>query len=474
MGEVYTMTIDDASSIVNYHPQGDGGIGDFTANGWQPFYTGSPGGFTTRGGEAALGDSMHITAFPNATLDFQFFGNSVSLVGIANCSYTVSVDGNSRSFKPQRGPSSATLFSQDGLTEGTHTVSLTANASHANEFAFQRADVSRTIAAGAQVPTPRVYQATNTSVLQYSGNWTILNDPLIPNMQHPAPYYEVENAPASFSFAFQGTGVAINGSRNWGSYGYDVSLDGQGPVTYNASTMWFIGDALLYYQDGLDPTATHTVTVQPTVGAGLKFWLNTVTVFTDNPSEAGGLVSTPSPTSSSSDHPKTNVGAIAGGVIGGLAFLALVAGLLWYFVRRKRQATKIFDREQPSPFVATRTPTTATTTGNSPMSERSPYTPRGDTKLPILPNSSVPVLSTLSSSSPPSEAAQTLSDSPLLHQPSSAAHTASPTVTSPAESNPDPNVAVDRIIHLLAERIATHPAPHPAYESDVPPPEYGA
>ncbi len=101
------MTIDDASSIVNYHPQGmfqivfiassisypifirdvlgDGGIGDFTANGWQPFYTGSPGGFTTRGGEAALGDSMHITAFPNATLDFQFFGEltrSIPLISL--------------------------------------------------------------------------------------------------------------------------------------------------------------------------------------------------------------------------------------------------------------------------------------------------------------------------------------------------------------------------------------------------------
>ncbi|KAI0704498.1 hypothetical protein C8T65DRAFT_653728 [Cerioporus squamosus] len=460
MGEVYTMSIDDASSIVNYHPQGDGGIGDFTANGWQPFYAGSPGGFTTRGGEAALGDSMHITAFLNATLDFQFYGTSVSLVGIANCSYTVSVDGNSHSFKAQRGHST-TLFSQDGLEEGMHTVSLTANASHANEFAFQRADVSRTIAAGAQVPTARVYQAANTSesFLQYSGNWTILNDPLIPNQQQPAPYYEVETAPASFSFAFQGTGVAINGSRIWGSYTYDVSLDGQGPVTYNASTMWFIGDALLYYQDGLDPMATHTVTVQPTVADGLKFWLNTVTVFTDNPSEAGGLASAPSSPSTS----KTNVGAIAGGVIGGLGFVALVAGLVWYLVRRKCQATKIYDREQPSPFI-------------TPMTQTNPYTPRGDTKLPILPNSSASVLPTVSSSSSPSEAAQTVSDSPLLLHPGSAAQAASSAVTSSAESlaNPDPHVAVERIIHLLAERIATHPAPQPVYGPDVPPPEYGA
>ncbi|KAI9060436.1 hypothetical protein FKP32DRAFT_1613472 [Trametes sanguinea] len=470
MGEVYTVTIDDASSIINWHPQGDGGLGDLTADGWQPFYSGSPGGFTTRGGEAALGDSMHITAFPNATFDFEFFGTSISLFGIANCSYEVSVDGsNTRSFKAQRGRS-VTLFSQDGLSEGVHSISLTANASHANEFAFQRADVSRTIAAGAQVPTAHVYQATNTSLFQYTGNWTVLHDPLIPNQQHPAPYMEVEDAPASFSFSFQGSGVAFNGSRIWGSYAYDVYLDDQGPVTYNASTMWFIGDALLYYRDGLDPTKTHTINVQPTVGVGLKFWLNTVTIFTNSSSEAGAIISTPTtstqPASGSSQssipptgHSKANVGAIVGGVIGALAFLALGAGLLWFFARRRRQATKKFEREQPSPFISPPSPSTAPMTQTQTY-VRSPFATRGDAKVPMLPDA--PALSTLSSSLPPSETGQT--------------QTVSPTATSPAESNPDPNVAVDRIIHLLAERIATaHPSQQPGYAaSDVPPPEYGA
>lgn len=56
--------------------------------------------------------------------------------------------------------------------------------------------------------------------------------------------------------------------------------------------MWFIGDALLYYRDGLDPHEVHTVNVTPTLAAGgfLKFWLNTVTVFTDDPSEVAGLL----------------------------------------------------------------------------------------------------------------------------------------------------------------------------------------
>lgn len=50
----------------------------------------------------------------------------------------------------------------------------------------------------------------------------MLKDPLIPNSQHPAPYYITTDPSASLSFSFQGVGVAINGSRIWGSYLYNV------------------------------------------------------------------------------------------------------------------------------------------------------------------------------------------------------------------------------------------------------------
>lgn len=50
---------------------------------------------------------------------------------------------------------------------------------------------------------------------------------------------------------------------------------------------------------------------------------------TSNPA---GASNKPSDASSS----KTNVGAIAGGVVGGVAGLALIAGALFYFLRRGR------------------------------------------------------------------------------------------------------------------------------------------
>lgn len=65
------------------------------------------------------------------------------------------------------------------------------------------------------------------------------------------------------------------------------NLDGN-VSTYNGSTMWLIGDALLYYQEGLDPQTTHTVNITPRVGGGLKFWLNSVTLLADSGNAIAG------------------------------------------------------------------------------------------------------------------------------------------------------------------------------------------
>ena len=41
---------------------------------------------------------------------------------------------------------------------------------------------------------------------------------------------------------------------------HSKTLDGIS-IQYNASTYWLIGDALLFYQSGLDPNATHEITL---------------------------------------------------------------------------------------------------------------------------------------------------------------------------------------------------------------------
>ena len=68
-----------------------------------------------------------------------------------------------------------------------------------------------------------VYAATeHPEFFDYSGNWTIANDPDVPSKDQPAPYENVQAGTPSVSFSFRGTGVLVNGSRNWGSWEYAV------------------------------------------------------------------------------------------------------------------------------------------------------------------------------------------------------------------------------------------------------------
>lgn len=74
----------------------------------------------------------------------KFEGTGVSLLGNTSCSYTVSIDGASESLQATEG----TLYSKDGLSVGTHNVSVTADASASGQFWFDRADISRPLPAG--------------------------------------------------------------------------------------------------------------------------------------------------------------------------------------------------------------------------------------------------------------------------------------------------------------------------------------
>ncbi|KAI0375495.1 hypothetical protein BV20DRAFT_933598 [Pilatotrama ljubarskyi] len=491
----WTVTIDDTSSFINYHPQGDGGVGDWTSTGWQPWFSDS-GGFNNAGGEDGTGTSLHITAFPGASLDFQFYGTSVALYGTANCSYEVSVDGASTSFAAKDGQ----LYAQDNLHEQMHRVSLIAHASNSSMFSFDRADISRPLAAGASPPKAAVYPATNTTFVKYGGNWKEQNDPngQIPSKEHPAPYYEVDDPPASLSFSFEGTGVAVNGSRNWGSFTYDVTLDGN-TNTYNASTMWLIGDALLFYQDGLDPQNTHTVNITPKVGGGFKFWLNSVTILSDdstnstaNSNNASGsttsslsstqsLASLPTSNASSSSGTakKSNTGAIVGPIIGAVALVLTLAALLWWYLRRRRASTPALTEAQYSPFAEppSAAPLMRNASANaSRVSKLSRFTNEGGSVSRASPGTAT--VPALSPASPPMSDHSSSWGQPTVVNAAAASPGVVPAPLVPARpstgSAADSQAALDRLAQLIADRLDRSHVPRSEYGSSEPPPEYGA
>ncbi|KDR73491.1 hypothetical protein GALMADRAFT_251199 [Galerina marginata CBS 339.88] len=86
---------------------------------------------------------------------------------------------------------------------------------------------------------------------------------------------------------------------------------------------------------------------------------------TSVPSSTGGSLATPSSSSASpvGAKKKSNAGAIAGGVIGGLIALALIAGLVVWLLRRRRNQSPTSASYQPA--MASQNPVSAAHTGSS-------------------------------------------------------------------------------------------------------------
>ena len=76
------------------------------------------------------------------------------------------------------------------------------------------------------VPIPIIYDSSNITAIQYSGNWITTIDPKIPNASRPLPFRETTtgNAYALLNFT-GGIAVAINGAKNCGHATYSVVRD---------------------------------------------------------------------------------------------------------------------------------------------------------------------------------------------------------------------------------------------------------
>ncbi|KAH9920207.1 uncharacterized protein BXZ73DRAFT_52286 [Epithele typhae] len=493
----WTVNIDDSSSVINYSPYGmDGGLGVHFSTGWQAWYSAFPGG-APQHGQSPAGQSEHITALPGASFDFKFYGTTVVLYGSANCSYTVAVDGDSRSLDPSQGPE---LFHSGTMSQQTHTVTVTVgDASSSSMFAFDGANITRSHLDqdGPDGPETTVIQNTNTTFLNYVGPWTLENTDgtiNIPSIAHPAPYHKVVNGTPSMSFSFRGTGLAINGTRNDGAWKFAVSVDGTSS-TFNSSTEWFIPDALLYYQDGLDAQQVHNVTLTPVVGNGFQFWLNTVTLFnvqnasSTNPSNTSSPGSNPGgPDNSGSDTSKSHTGTIVGAVVGSVAGLALVAALLFFWLRGHRARTERAQKghwmtpfpattSSPPPPAMSAAPDGAPSTPLTATTARVPYTGGRPSKLAAEQAYAAnprPSAATAPGTSPASPGAPSASGS----QPSGSAYSASGSQHSSQGAQSEPSTAaVERLVEVIINRIE-RTEQNRSLGSDVhpdfPPPEYSA
>lgn len=123
--------------------------------------------------------------------------------------------------------------------------------------------------------------------IQYTGSWGSETNNLVPNYFAPVPYTFTNNSNDYFTVNFTGSAVAVYGSANTDHSLYSAvsqflldsnpqevtptqTIDGTTPRTYNSSSHSPLGNALLYYVDGLDGSQTHTLEMMnlgdPSVG----------------------------------------------------------------------------------------------------------------------------------------------------------------------------------------------------------------
>ncbi|KAF7302652.1 TPR-REGION domain-containing protein [Mycena chlorophos] len=298
MSLVWNLTIDDTSPFLIYTPYGAlsfleklgagaewpetaDGSGSGLANGWIPWY--SISGFISSHGDGGAGTSYHRTSLNGAAIAFAFHGTGVHLYGdINNSSYTVKIDGETSSFSPS---GSDLLYSASGLEEGTHSVSIMARPSGSEQFVFDYAVISTPLD---ESPFELFYDNTDQSVLTYTGAWSPHNAPGVPNATVSHVWQQTVDQGASVSMQISdAVGVAIHGMTDWGGWLYDVTVDETTTTTFNGSTFWQVPDALLFYQGGLDPAQSHTVTLRnPNNDPDLKLNLNSFRVFTTTSSTA--------------------------------------------------------------------------------------------------------------------------------------------------------------------------------------------
>ncbi|KAJ3556494.1 hypothetical protein NM688_g1997 [Phlebia brevispora] len=458
MSTSLNFTIDDSSPVFSYSPYGDGSL----LGGWQAWFSGS--GFETepQGGEESVGDSYHLTNFSGASVSLEFYGTAIYLYGNASCTYEVNLDNSIATFNPL--PSSGNLlFSADRLGDTLHTVNLTARPSDTTqEIAFDKAVVTNDVP---DQTTSLIIDNQNTTVLQYRGQWSVTSDPQVPDKQHPSPFHDSILAGDSVALNFTGAvAVAINASTNYGHGQYNVTLNGT-TSTYNGSTWWLVGNTVLAFKSGLDPSKPYTLELVNAISP-YKLTLSSFTLYGSNvsvgsvgsssinnsPTSASTSVSTTSsspstPPDQAATRRHTNAGVIAGPVVAGVVVIIVaVVLLLW----RRRVLAKRDARRLPSPY-------------SEPASS-----------TPPLPKAVLEKLTATRLTSEPSAVSSTNPDVDPTQTGAITGATAPPNSTNevPRESAGHPaggGIDLNQIIELIAQRIDR---PSHAPDPSAPPPRY--
>ncbi|KAJ7581311.1 hypothetical protein C8J56DRAFT_794386 [Mycena floridula] len=234
------------------------------------------------------------------------------------------------------------------LTEGAHTLSAASLTSAEIDFMVV-------------TPGPDTLLLDNFLLIddsypdiKYSGSWSTENPPGIPvpSVLFQSGSHNSNTNGDSLSFSFTGTNLAVYGMfASSAPLTLSAIIDGGAPTSQSANITSASLKLTPIYTTGSLSSGKHTVNLTVTQSIGQLLIIDFIlyqpgfSTLSQMPDLSGSASSTSSrsPQPTSADRPvstlskKTPVGAIAGGVVGGILVLIAVLALLFFLRKRARR-----------------------------------------------------------------------------------------------------------------------------------------
>lgn len=158
---------------------------------------------------------------------------------------------------------------------------------------------------------------------------------------------------------FIGTAIAIYGFLQNGAtkipsatYSVDNGTPGNSEPQQEQGT-----DSVLYYQSAQLAAGLHTLIINVTTAGGeFPYALDYAMYVPDSNTNTSGVSVTQTAIPNAPSASKKSVGPIVGGVVGGVAALAIIGFIVFYFMRKKKNKPYYFDRPTPEKMLGPGTP----------------------------------------------------------------------------------------------------------------------
>ncbi|KAG0703239.1 hypothetical protein DFH29DRAFT_917805 [Suillus ampliporus] len=275
---------------------------------------------------------------------FSFNGTAVWIYGAKRSNhgnYTVTLDNASSVYNGEANPDEfqQVLFTQSGLTQGPHTVSLTNTGPTAGSWFDIDMVAWQTEFTGTQLVTEAI-DDTDSRFQYQNAAWNTNPTSAILNLFNNGTGHSTSVVDATVTLTFTAESVSIFGTVGPNNGLYSVSLDSGQATQYNATAYINLYEVVLYHTDNLG-SGQHQLTLT-NLPEGNGQTLNIDYALLTSSSSSNSSSSSGSSTTSGSSTVYVTAKSLSSGAVAGIAVAVAVALLAlaaaFFFYRRWKSA----------------------------------------------------------------------------------------------------------------------------------------